>query len=62
HALFLLGPCGYRSAGDVVECLVRAPMIVETEVATQRRIQVGPTGEAAGIDQFVLSSCATAAR
>ena len=38
----------------IVERLVRASIIVKTEVAIQRRIQLGPTGEVAGVDELVL--------
>jgi hypothetical protein len=38
----------------IVERLVRAPVIVELKVAIQRRIQVGPAGEVARVDDLVL--------
>ena len=31
-------------------------MIVETEVAIQRLEQIGPAGEVAGVDEFVLQA------
>jgi len=35
---------------------VGAPVIVEAEVAVQRLEQIGPAGEVAGVDEFVLQA------
>ena len=40
----------------VAERLVGASVIVEAEVAIQRLEQIGPVGEVAGIDEFVLQA------
>ena len=40
----------------VGERLLRALMVVETEVAFQRCEQIGPAGEVAGVDEFVLQA------
>jgi len=40
----------------VAERLVRALVIVEVEVAVQRWEQIGPVGEVAGVDEFVLQT------
>ena len=40
----------------VAERLVGAPVIVKAEVAVQRLEQIGPAGEIAGVDEFVLQA------
>src|SRR5579864_976493 len=55
-------PFPYRSVREqigrsaIAERLVRAPVIVEPEVAIQRWQQIGPAGEVAGVDEFVLQA------
>jgi len=40
----------------VAERLVWAPVIVKMEVAVQRLEQIGPAGEIAGVNEFVLQA------
>jgi len=59
--LLLIDCRGNRSVwGAIAERLVGAPVIVKAKISVQGLKQIGPAGEVAGIEKFVLQTASQA--